>query len=130
MTKVSVEFVSTRKKSRQPKPTVLADGTVCYTKPVRYPNEIIDALRELSYEKKFDNMSQTVFYCIDAHEGKKLLSKEKRKFNTKAVKSLTLRFREYHYAYIEKVCEEKGLKSFSSGIIHIIYEYLKAEERI
>lgn len=130
MTEVSIGLVPTVKKSRQPKPTILADGTVCYTKPVRYPNEIIDALRELSYEKKFDNMSQTVFYCIDAHKDKKLLSREKHKFSTKAVKSLTLRFRKYHYVYIEKVCNEKGLKSFSSGIIHIIYEYLKAEERI
>lgn len=125
-----IEQTSVKKKTRQPKPTTLADGTVCYTKPVRYPVEIIDALRDLSYENKFDNMSQTVFYCIDAHKSKKLLSNKKRKFNTKVVKSLTLRFREYHYSYIEEVCKEKGLKSFSSGIIHIIYEYLKAEERI
>ena len=119
-----------QKRTRQSKPTVLVDGTVCYTLAVRYPKEILDALRELCYEKKLDNMSETIFYCIEGHKNNELLSDKVLKFTKKDVTALTVRFRENHYKYIKAVCKTKGLKAFSSGIIHVLYEYLKVKERL
>lgn len=125
-----VDFESEKKKTRKSTPTKLVDGTVCYTIAVRYPNYILDALRRLCYEKKFENMSETIFYCIEGHRNRKFLSAKNIEFTKKDVTALTIRFRETHYDYIQKVCKTKRLKTFSSGVIHVVYEYLKAEERL
>ena len=119
-----------RKRTRQSKPTVLVDGTVCYTLAVRYPYYILDALRELCYEKELLNMTETIFYCIEGHKSNELLSSDVITFDKKDVSSLTIRFRENHYKYIQAVCKTKELKTFSNGIIHILYEYLKVKERL
>lgn len=129
--KNNVENKTTQKKrTRQSKPTMLVDGTICYTLAVRYPVYILDALRELCYEKKLDNMSETIFYCIEGHKNKNLMSKDVIAFDKKDVAPLTIRFRENHYNYIKSICEMKNFKTFSSGIIHILFEYLKVEERL
>lgn len=122
--------VAPRKRTRQSKPTVLVDGTVCYTLAVRYPNYILDALRELCYEKKLMNMSETIFYCIEGHKANELLTTNVITFEKKDVSPLTIRFRENHYKYIQAVCKTKGLKTFSNGIIHILHEYLTVKERL
>lgn len=124
------EIESSKKKTRKSTPTVLVDGTVCYTLAVRYPNDIMDALRKLCYEQKLDNMSETIFYCIEGHRKGNLQNKDVKKFTKKDVTALTIRFRENHYKYIQAVCETKGLKTFSNGIIHVVYEFLKVKERI
>lgn len=118
------------KKTRKSTPIKLVDGTICYTLAVRYPSDIMDALRLLCYEKKFSNMSETIFYCIEEHNKRNLLMGDVRKFCKKDATPLTIRFREKHYNYINEVCDEKGLKTFSNGILHIVFEFLKVEERI
>ena len=119
-----------KKRTRKSTPTVLVDGTICYTLAVRYPNDIMDALRKLCYEKKLDNMSETIFYCIEGHKEDNLLSEDVLSFTKKDVTALTIRFRENHYQYVQELCKTKGLKTFSNGIIHVVYEYLKVKERI
>lgn len=118
------------KRSRKSTPTKLVDGTLCYTMAVRYPKDIMDALRLLCYEKNFSNMSETVFYCIEEHLKRNLLVSDTRKFCKKDATPLTIRFREKHYDYINKVCAKKELKTYSNSILHIVFEFLKVEERI
>ena len=126
----SVSRSESKMKTRKSTPSMLVDGTVCYTLAVRYPNDIMDALRKLCYENKLNNMTEAIFYCIEGHKKEDMANDEVMKFTRKEVTALTIRFRENHYDYIQQVCKNKSLKTFSSGIIHVVYEYLKAEKRL
>lgn len=126
----AVKSKSGNNKKRKSTPTKLVDGTICYTMAVRYPSDIMDALRLLCYEKKFNNMTETIFYCIEEHDKRNLMTEEVVKFNKKDATALTIRFREKHYEYINSICDIKTFKTFSNGILHIVFEFLKAEERL
>ncbi len=110
--------------------TVLKDGTVCYTKPVRYPKRFLKALRQLWFDADCENMSEAIFSCIEGHEKNGLLCDEKIVLNKESRQSLTIRFREKHYLYINKVCATKGIDTFSEGVLNVIEEYLSSEGRL
>ena len=119
-----MEAVAVKTKKEGPRMEYLKDGTVCYTKPVRYPSVVLKRLKKIWYENDFKNMSEVIFYCIEEHEKNELLTKDKHIIKKENVKSLTVRFRERHYKYILKVCETKGLDKFTDGVIYVLYEYL------
>lgn len=111
------------------KPQKLKDGTLSYSVPIRYPENILESLRYLWYEKKFKHMSDALFYCIENHENKNFINCERKKIEKKGLTNLCIRFRENHCIYIKKVCRLKGV-NFTDGVIHILYEYLSSEKRL
>lgn len=130
--KASIVDESLKKKVniRGAKQHVLSDGTICYTKPIRYPEYMLQGLRDIWYDKKLKNMSEAIFYCIEYHERENFINADRYVINKTDKKSLTIRFREHHYDYILRVCEMKSLNKFTDGVIYVLDEYFKSQREV